>query len=201
MEFKDWISISGICLSLVWNAFNSLRGEVRANRSIAYNEFGSLKNSADAALIDLRAHKASLRGMQAHVSEDFTDKLKEINRELSESFNKLILALEILDGSSHSKKQDWAEGANDRWDDFVSALDRIYAPKTGSERHLLISQALDRLENCLSTTQRDLESEGKAILSPPWKLFRITNVLIILPAVALFAFYWVVAGTGAEAPH
>lgn len=136
--------------------------------------------------------------MQAYEGNDFNEKLKGINEGLSESFEKLISALERLDGSSHSKKKNWADEAYSRWDAFVRALDRVYAPKATLERNKVISAALDELETCLSASQQDLESEGKGILSPPFSIKRAA-FLVLTPTIIVTALYWIATRSPAEA--
>lgn len=193
MEFKEWAPWVGIAASLGWNLINTIRGEIRSNRSTAFVEFKSLKTPCDTAISELRTRKASLSGMQVYAGDDFGPKIQAINADLAESYNKLVVALETLDGSTHSKKADWVEAAATKWDDFISAFDRIYAPKTQAERSQLIAIAVQRLQAMLDYVQTQLEREGNAKLRPPSRLMafcrRRTGYLITIAAIVAAGFF------------
>lgn len=161
MEIKDLAPWAGIAASLIWNFINSRNSARQRRQAHALSEFKSLKSAADAALSKLRAKKATIRALEASSSptEEIKEEIQKINADVAGVYNDLVVALESLDQSSHSSKQDWASDAEQAWDEFVGAFDRLYAPKSPEDRKIIIASAVSKLDQVIDGVQKALERE------------------------------------------
>ncbi|MDJ1632652.1 hypothetical protein [Rhizobium rhizogenes] len=126
--WKENASLIGIGISLAWNLLNTLLNNRQWRRNQNFTEFRSLKPPIDVALGKLRESKKKLMSLRAFGGDanSFNEDLKTINKEFSENWNNLIVALESCDNSSHWPHSDLSQRYDDQWDRIVVACDAIY---------------------------------------------------------------------------
>ncbi|MCJ9725411.1 hypothetical protein MOV66_31880 [Agrobacterium sp. SHOUNA12C] len=163
MEFKDWAPWAGIGVNLAWNLWNTLSASRQRRRAHKLSEFKTLKTAADLAVGKLRTQKAAVRAMQVSAAPDdeFKADLERINSEISGLYNDLVSALEALDSSEHSSTDTWASIAEMKWDEFLAAFDRLYAPKPHGGRSAALVQAIEKFDALLNHVSKNLEAELK----------------------------------------